>query len=922
MKKVVTRIMAAFLTMTLILLNIPVTILADSPKFNKGPATEVQFSVLYDSDQVLVSGDDTHGCIRTYDKPSGKTAGAYGSVWLTITQHRVMEDGRIDHNQTAQEGKRIISAKLYEKRLEDKDKKEEELTPIAIFDTTNGVGKGELPNANEEGINISGDRYGCKVMIRPPLDGSLRTYYFVLKTEDNRDIRTGDITLQVRELEKPLLVPPTIGRTDGFSRTKSNASHESPVQVYAKEDIILDDGTKITKGDLLISILRDDDRLEAKQSELQAELEKLSDTQREKYARAIDYRSMDPAWEFNMSASQLAELRVSRESIQFITPMDDDKVLVAYDRNYIAEIQEILATNQDVVYYKSMVEASVEYLGLSKGFSPSEAGYKDLQDAINRSDGKDLLIVVSTEQNAHFEDAATKDAVDNEYLWNNIYAGESVIKYTKNVHEFFTSVKLNIVAMYMGKPGSKSESYTNKNVRAFIFTNQSGVGAGSWFKDAPIPDVRVQEIPEWSQMFTEIRKHDNQLKVAYNTTTLHLYPDEVNMNRETLIAARNKNTFIGVDSVVDTYGGMGKYYIDGDKPYPDSNYYDTYYKDFVVNNRFYPGTSVFTPTGKVGEQIGYRIVYEEYLLNKAIETVKEMKDATDKMGALNALILMDTDAFKEFTGKELTQQQLNNYLYEMISGASAMAEEFMIDSVQDFTPLAAVPSGGAPKYTFGVGTSDLNYIIPDNRSCLSYIIKIDDARLIDTSKLQESKITTTIDLSELNAKDEVYSEGSGYVSVKPEVIIDTLDTSAFQFEVEKFNEASGKYDYDSQLSATIAASKFEDGILTIQFDMKNDKYFPEVGEYRVSVMFPVTLPGGLTVKKYRFGEGTDKHLPVIKDGIGFPRKRLVDTKTIAYYKENDKYDPLTKVSIPATPVTLDPVEQRLELQYNDFVKIQ
>lgn len=908
MKKVFTRIMASFLTMTLILLNIPVTLLAASGREGAGgnkDTTEFQISVLYDSRQVYVEGDDRDGCIRFYDQPHSKTVGAYGSVWLTLTQYEIDNFGKVDFNRTVDptSDRRAIRVKLHEVYGSNNN-------VIAVFDPSNGLGQQYLPNyLIGRDPNIQDGRYGCKIMLRPPINGDERTYYFEIETADGKPATsTGKVTLQVKEIDKPLLVPPTIGRTDGFSRTKDNASDQSSVQVYvAKDDIRLEGGTPIEKGTLLIKALRDESILSAKKAELKSALDALSAEELEIYERAIDYRSMDPDWTPRRDTSYLADLRVSRESVQFVTNINEAPK-VAYDRNYISEIPAILTTKKDQVHYKSIVEASVWHTTLSSGLY-------GLDGAIAASPNR-LLIAVATDQRDHFEDTPTKGAVNNKYLWENVYtAGESVIKYTEGVDIFFTEVKLNIVALYTGSPSETSRSYANKNVRAFIFTDQSGQQAGNWFpEDAPIPDVRAMEIPRWSEMLTKIRQKDDQFQVYQATQDLRLYPE--GMEGQTIIAARYKDNFVGVDSRVDKYGENSFYYINGDKS-ATPEHYANYYEDFGPKDRFYPGTTVFTPAGILGKQIGYRIVYEQYLLDTLKRRIPQVATCSDPLNALNALIAMDSDAFEYYTGLRLTQMELNTHLYEMVGGTTGMAEEFMIDSVQDFTPLATTGSVGTVTYRYGLAGGDSNYIIPDGNGCLSYIFKVEDAGLYTGNLV--SRVTTTIDFD--NAIDSVYDSSSGsYQETEPQVKIDTTDTSAFKFVVEKYNGT--KYVYDPVLTSAISGSSFAGGVLTIKFDLESGEYFSSTGDYKVSVIFPVTLEKPLNVDKYKNGPGTDQHLPVREGGTSHPRSRVITTNTVVEYQKAPARNEETGELEVFDLETKGPDEVKLQLTYKDFVKIQ
>lgn len=955
MKRRWTKIMALFLAMAFIVLDVPTVVLAA-----ENDVTELQISVIYDSEQVDITKDYTQGCVRLYDKPDQKTVLSYGSVWLTLTQYQVDANGKVDWNKSTtpekmpdgtvkRNPKRLVSADLYEKDLATGT-----VTKIATFDETSGtLGTQQLPNSNDQGINIA-ERHGCKIFLRPPLSGNPRTYYFEGKTADGRQIRTGEVTISVKPLAKPVLIPPTIGRTDGFTMTTSDIP--SSIQVFATKNIIIENqdfneealagieipGMSITKGQLIIDAIRNNKtRLDAKRAALKAKLNTLNSTQLKKYARAIDMRSMDPEWEITiyptLTIDKLVEMRVEREDIEFDT--STGKVIVKFDRNYVQEVNEILATGKNKPSYSKAIEAQVDYIR-HLGDIDSLKG-----DIIN-SASKDIVIIVATSQRADREEGgedvalhgATYNKLLGDQLYNTLYTSpNTLIDYDKNRDKFFLQVKLNMVALYTGEEDEKTKNYENKNIRAFIFTNQSGQQAGNWFSDAPSPDIRAMEIPEWSVLLTQLRK-SGTFSVGQKSQDLYTYKDLVgidltqvpmgNLDNKTMIAAWNKCNFVGADAQVDIYGAESKsFVVDGEEP---AYNYTTYFgDDNKPINRFLSGTAILMPAGKVGDQLGYRIVYEKELLDRFNQKYS-VKNPTpqNQLNALNALIAMDVDAFEYYTGERLTQQALNEWLYNQVSGADMMARGFMVDSFQDFTESSSSVPVGTAKYIFGLSGGDLNYMIPNGEGCLSYILSFpEDSQIVKTSENEYSEITTTIDFR--NAEnvstpggktyDSAYVPGSGRLNTQPKTKIG--DTSKFKFKVEV--KDGNNWRYHSDLSSHVNNPNYvwwSDGVLHIKFDQNAGVFFEGGKEYRICVMFPVIIGNDITLEDYRKGTTIDRHLPYEGISDSF-RYRIMTVNTRLRCKKRDQFDPATG-KMYQYPDEDRNESKELGLEYKDFIEIR
>ncbi len=922
MKKIFTRIMTAFLTMTLILLNIPVSLLAATSK----PETGMHVTVICDKRHFdEVAPNTTEGTVTVskrfeYDL-NNKSMTAYGSMWLTLTQFEVGNDGKATNNSPKDSAQQAQQVDVYEY-----ESSKDDAVKIATF-TADDVNLGymQLPDkdANINGVNKSNKAsmpYGCKILLRPPLDGQSRTYFFKITKGNGDTVYSGEVKVKVKKLDKPVLIPPTLGKTDGFSRTLSSSWDQSSVQVYAAKQIEVgsDEDSKLTipRGSIIVEALRDPSRLNKKKEALRNKLKTLTSEQLAEYEKAIDKRSVDPAWMPEGKIDDLVDMRVDREDIEFYTK-DDQPPIVSYDRNYVAEVDAIVASGKNQAKYNYSVNARVQYFG---NLGTLNNGAKVLEPALN-STSTDLLIMVSTDQNANFEDAPTKGAVHNNPLWPDLYTASEdnvVIKYDRNTDKFFTQATLSIVALYTGK-SEKSSSYESKNVRAFIFTNQSGQQAGYIFDDAPTPDIQAQELPRWSRLLTDLRLTD-EFQVGKTSQDLFLYDSAY--NDRTMIAARNKLTFVGADSQVDTFGNAsGSHIVDAGKPY-DGAYYANYYSTaYEPSGRFLPGTFVFTPSGVLGDQIGYRIVYEQYLIDAL---TREWNIPEDQgLNALNALIAADSDAFKYFTGLDKTPQELNRWLYKQISPSSAMSDDFIIDSVQDLVESATPTTGGTVTYNYGIGSGDVNYLIPQAKGCLSYTIDIQDVQLVADDN-EFSKVTTEIDFS--SALDKVYDPLTS--SYKEDITPETnLDTSQLTFIVAKKAAGASRFEYHPALTSAISGATVSGGKLKIEFskvDGVSGTYFDnELAEYRVSVMFPVTLKEGLTSEIYRNGSGTQRHTPYIDPSDTsnvFPRYRKIKTTTVVTYKKKtiEESDGNT-IEFEAE---LEENELTLDLMYQDFTDIK
>ncbi len=910
------KIMAYFLAMTLILLNIPVAILAAPSTLETG----IQVSVVYDPRHMEeVTTDTTLGSVQLIKKgidDSNKSMTAYGSMWLTLTQFEV-SGGTFTNQSPREESQKIKSVDLYEVDPLDNSIKKK----IASFSKEGGtLDNMQLPDSYGNIHKIENEEelfYGCKILLRAPLDRTPKTYQFEITRNDEHNTKfwSGSVTVRVKKLDKPLLIPPTIGKTDGFTRTLDDKASESSVQVYAMKDIVLKDNTIIPKGSLIIEKLRDNSRLSRKKIDLQEKLQTLSPEQLLKYAKTIDKHSLDPAWTPNLDISTLVNLRVDREDIEFYTP-NGQPPIVSYDRDYVSEVNAIISTERNTPKYHSSVNATVKY------FSKT-AGEGALATLLNEPCATDVLILVSMDQSSYHEDAPTSGAVYNTPLWPDLYNADPdnvVIQYDLDRDRFFTQVKLNIVALYTGYP-KNSSTYTNKNVRAFIFTNQTGQQAGYIFSDAPTPDIQAQEVPGWSTLLTELRQSD---KFQVGSTTEDLYLYDSSYNGRTMIAAWNKCSFVGADSKVELYGAASSPCIVDAGKIDDDSYYASYYNTkYEPAKRFLPGTFVFTPSGVLGDQIGYRIVYEQYLLD---ELKKEPWGISDDklLNALNALIATDTDAFRYYTGLSKTQQELNTWLYTKINGSGAMAEEFIIDSVQDMVDLSTPTVGGTVTYDYGVAGGDINYMIPQAKGCLSYTVNIQDAQLASDDN-EFSKVTTEIDFA--GALDKVYDPLTS--SYKEDIVPETnIDTAQLTFIVEKKAAGTSKFTYHPALTNAISGvTVSEDGKLTIEFSKKDGEssvYFDnELAEYRISVMFPVTLKEGLTSEIYRNGSGIQRHMPYINPSNPssvFPRYRKVKTTTVVRYKKKTTYD------LAGNPEEYNEQvkqhDETLQLVYKDFTDIK